>query len=355
MASRAPWAAHFGLARTPFGKSIAGQGPVRPPGPRPGDRPDQLLHRRDPARRHHRRCRRRARPSPLRAAVAGLDPTRHQVIYVANPAFGTSGLYVQVVRALGARPRYLKAELMAQAADLLAAETAERHRTVVLIVDEAHLLQPDQLEELRLMTNAEMDSASPFAGILIGQPTLARQLRMGMFAALDQRIATRYAIKPMDLAESAAYLRHHMTLAGREEPLFADDAVARLHRVSYGLPRALNNAATAALIAAAAAGTGPRRRCLRQESSRRTHPRLTASPPAGPDPRPGTALVAGRLPSRAPGCRARAAGSRPAGPARRQLPRPARRRPASQRSTRCCSKPSTRSPASSPATTTATA
>jgi len=86
------------------------------------------------------------------------------------------------------------------------------------------------------------------------QPTLARQLRMGTFAALDQRIATRYAIKPMDIAESAAYLRHHMTLAGREEPLFADDAVARLHRVSSGLPRALNNAATAALIAAAAAG-----------------------------------------------------------------------------------------------------
>ena len=99
-----------------------------------------------------------------------------------------------------------------------------------------------------------MDSASPFAGILAGQPTLNRQLRMGMFAALDQRIATRFAIKPMDLAESAAYLRHHLKLAGREEPLLADNAVARLHRVANGLPRALNNAATAALIAAAAAG-----------------------------------------------------------------------------------------------------
>jgi hypothetical protein len=53
--------------------------------------------------------------------------------------------------------------------------------------------------------------------------------RLGI--TLDQRIATRYAIKPMDLAESAAYLRHHMTLAGREKPLFADDATARLHRV----------------------------------------------------------------------------------------------------------------------------
>jgi hypothetical protein len=59
----------------------------------------------------------------------------------------------------------------------------------------------------------EMDSASPFAAILAGQPTLNRQLRMRMFAALDQRIATRFTIKPMDLAESAAYLRHHLKLA----------------------------------------------------------------------------------------------------------------------------------------------
>ena len=50
----------------------------------------------------------------------------------------------------------------------------------------------------------------------------------------------------------SAYLRHHLALCGREDPLFVDDAVARLHRVANGLPRALNNAATAALIAAAA-------------------------------------------------------------------------------------------------------
>ena len=251
--SAAPWAAHFGLARTPFGKSI----PAR-----------DLF-----ARQAHAEAIARisfcvvesalgvvtgdvgaGKTVALRAAVAGLDPTRHQVIYIANPAFGTRGLYVTIVRALGAQPRYLKAELMAQASDLLAAETAERHRRVVVICDESHLLQPDQLEELRLLTNSEMDSASPFAAILAGQPTLNRQLRMGMFAALDQRIATRFTIKPMDLAESAAYLRHHLKLAGRDEPLLADDAIARLHRVANGLPRALNNAAVAALIAAAAAG-----------------------------------------------------------------------------------------------------
>ncbi len=99
-----------------------------------------------------------------------------------------------------------------------------------------------------------MDSPSPFALLLVGQPTLTRQLRMGVFAALDQRIATRYQLTPMDLAESATYLRHHLSLVGRTDPLVADDAIARLHKASLGLPRALNNAATAALIAAASAG-----------------------------------------------------------------------------------------------------
>jgi type II secretory pathway predicted ATPase ExeA len=99
-----------------------------------------------------------------------------------------------------------------------------------------------------------MDALNPFALLLVGQPTLARQLRLGIFAALDQRISTRYQITSMDLGESAQYLRHHLALVGRTDPLFADDAIARLHQASLGLPRALNNAAIAALIAAASAG-----------------------------------------------------------------------------------------------------
>ena len=87
-----------------------------------------------------------------------------------------------------------------------------------------------------------------------GGTSLARQLRLGVFAALDQRIAVRYHIGPMDLGDSTAYLRHHLALAGRSDQLFADDAIVRLHRQSNGIPRALNNAAVAALIAAAADG-----------------------------------------------------------------------------------------------------
>ncbi len=188
----------------------------------------------------------------VRAAVASLDRTKHTLVYLSNPSGGCRGLYVAIATALGATPRFYKAEAITQTAALLAAEEHERHRRVVFVIDEAHLLSPEQLEEIRLLTNAELDSASPFAAILIGQPALAVRLRQGIFAALDGRISVRYHIAGMDLAESINYLRHHLAHAGRTDPLIADDAAARLHRYANGMPRALNNAATAALIAAAA-------------------------------------------------------------------------------------------------------
>jgi type II secretory pathway predicted ATPase ExeA len=251
--TRAPWVSHFGFSRTPFSKAI----------------PAHQLH----TRASHQEAVARiqfciaesllgvitgevgvGKTVAVRAATSQLDQAAHHVVYLANPAVGARGLYVSLVRALGAVPRGFKAELIGQTQSLLAAEEQERRRRVVLIVDEAHLLTPEQLEELRLLTNSEMDAHSPLALLLVGQPTLGRQLRMGIFAALDQRVATRYQIGPMDLAESVEYLRQHLGLVGRTDPLFADDAIARLHKASLGLPRALNNAAQAALIAAATAG-----------------------------------------------------------------------------------------------------
>ena len=184
-----------------------------------------------------------------RAAVAGLDHSRHTIIYLANPAVGTRGIYCQIVCALGGEPHHYKANLIPQACELLERERTERSKQVVMLIDEAHLLSPAQLEELRLMTNAEMDSKSPFAGILLGQPTLRKRLRMGTFAALDQRITLRYELAGMTEPESAEYLRHHIQLAGRKDNLFADDAIELLHRSARGIPRQLNNLATQALIA----------------------------------------------------------------------------------------------------------
>jgi hypothetical protein len=183
------------------------------------------------------------RPSRSPAALAGLDPSRTTTIYLGIPAVGARGLYAEIVTALGALPRFHKAALIPQITELLAAETAERGRAVVLVLDEAHLLSVEVLEELRLLTNADMDSRSPFACLLVGQPTLRRRIKLGTFAALDQRIALRYAMSGMIAAETKTYLSHHLQLAGRSDTLFSDDAIALVHQVSRGLPRAVNNLA----------------------------------------------------------------------------------------------------------------
>ena len=189
----------------------------------------------------------------VRAALSALDPARHTLIYLGNPTIGARGIHHAIVTALGGVPRVHMATLIPQTADALAAEHAERGRTPVLVIDEAHLLDHDQLEGIRMLTNHDMDSRSPFACLLVGQPTLRRRIKLGMFAALDQRIALRYTLPPMTPTDTTSYLRHHLSLAGRSDPLFSDDATALIHQTSRGLPRAVNNLAVQSLIAAFAA------------------------------------------------------------------------------------------------------
>lgn len=186
----------------------------------------------------------------VRAALAGLDTSRNTVIYLGNPSIGTRGLYTTIVTALGGTPRFHRASLIPQAAEALAAEEQERGRRVVLVLDEAHLLDAEQLEGLRLLTNVDIDSHSPFACLLVGQPTLRRRIRLGAFAALDQRVALRYSMTGMDQSETSSYVTHHLKIAGRADTLFSDDALALIHQVSRGLPRAVNNLAVQSLVAA---------------------------------------------------------------------------------------------------------
>lgn len=188
----------------------------------------------------------------VRAAVTVLDTSRFTTLYFGNPSVGARGLYYAIVSGLGGVPRFHTAALIPQAADALAAEEAERGKRVVLVVDEAYLLDPKQLDELRLLTGADMDSRF-LTCLLVGQPTLRRRIKLGAFAALDQRIGLRYAMPGMDLAETGACVAHHLKLAGRADTLFSDDALALLHQVSRGLPRTVNNLAVQSLVAAFAA------------------------------------------------------------------------------------------------------
>jgi len=189
-----------------------------------------------------------------RAALGARDASRPTVVYLGTPGVGLRGTYAAITSALGGVPRFHSSALIPQTQDLLSAETCERGKTVTVVIDEAHLLEPDTLEGLRCLSNAGMDAASPFCLVLLGQPTLRRRLRLGAFTALDQRVGLRYHLAGLDADECGRYITHHLALAGRSDAIFSDDAVALVHQVSRGLPRVVNNLAVQSLVAAFAAG-----------------------------------------------------------------------------------------------------
>ena len=189
-----------------------------------------------------------------RAALGRGEPARHHLIYIPDPTVGARGIYHHIVVALGGRPSFHNAALVPQARDALAAEHAERGRVPVLLIDEGHLLGHDALEGIRLLTNHELDTESPFATVLLGQPTLATKMQLGTLAALEQRITVRRHMTGMTGEETAGYIRHHLQLVGRADPLFTEDAINLIHTSGRGKPRNINRLAISALIAACTAG-----------------------------------------------------------------------------------------------------
>jgi type II secretory pathway predicted ATPase ExeA len=190
----------------------------------------------------------------VRTVLAGLDPSRHTVIYLPNPAIGIRGVYEEILSTFGQRPSHLGSRLFTQASKALADERAERGRTPVLVLDEAHLMTYEQLEVVRMLTNTSMDQDSPLACLLIGQPTLRRTMKLAVLAALEQRTALRYTMPGMTAAETSSYLSHHLALAGRQDQIFTETAADLIHTTSRGYPRAVNNLALQSLVAAFADG-----------------------------------------------------------------------------------------------------
>jgi type II secretory pathway predicted ATPase ExeA len=127
----------------------------------------------------------------------------------------------------------------------------------LLIVDEAHHLSSELLEELRLLGNLEAGGGRALQIVLAGQPSLPENLRRPELSSLRQRAAVRAEVRPLELQEAADYVLHHLRLAGaRPDELFSDEALETLARACRGVPRLLNQAAHQCLAVAAEAGVG---------------------------------------------------------------------------------------------------
>ena len=126
----------------------------------------------------------------------------------------------------------------------------EKRLTTLLVVDEAHLLPAELLEEIRLFTNVETSQDKLLQIVLAGQPELDQKLDSYELRQLKQRIALRCHLEPLSLSETTAYMRRRLQISGAQAPggIFSEAAVEAIFRHSKGIPRLINTICENALL-----------------------------------------------------------------------------------------------------------
>jgi len=172
--------------------------------------------------------------------------------YVFNPRLDTEDLLHYICDDLGIKTRQnlTKGQLIYLLHHFLL-DCYKKNERVVLVIDEAQALNPELLEEVRLLTNLETSKSKLLQVVLVGQPELDKTLSDPKFRQLKQRISVRYHIKPMSLTETEEYIFRRLKIAGaRHEVIFDPAAIREIHEQSGGIPRIINVICDNALLTA---------------------------------------------------------------------------------------------------------
>lgn len=188
-----------------------------------------------------------------RAYLEELPQQQYKVIYLGSD-LRTSSFFARLADALGMKPEMTRSYRSWHISKRLEHEVMAGGKEIVLAVDEAHLLDRAALEELRMLTNSEMDKRSLISIILLGQIWLRDRLRYREYEALSQRLRLRYALEGLTEKQTGQYIQHHLSLAGCTRELFTADAVKQVFLSSGGLLRPINNLCFASLLKAKSCG-----------------------------------------------------------------------------------------------------
>lgn len=192
----------------------------------------------------------------LTRALVDRAGDRYEVGMVLNPRLSPRQFLRTAASELGVpAPRFHSSDLLDQIhARLL--ELDSGGRAALLIVDEAHLIPgKPTFEEIRLLTNFQLDDRNLVAILLVGQPELRERLRHRTYRALTQRIGVSFHLVPLGVEDTLGYVAHRLAVAGAPRELFTRGAVVRLHEAAGGIPRVVNHIATQALLEGMARGS----------------------------------------------------------------------------------------------------
>lgn len=182
-------------------------------------------------------------------------PANVETIYLANPSFSRDEILTAVAEELKIEFSRDRVNIALRALQDRLIESYGQGRRTVILIDEAHAMPEDTLEQVRLLSNLETNRHKLLQIVLFGQPELDEVLAVASMRQLKDRITHSFRMRPLSRAEAATYLSFRMRAAGYRGPdVFAPNTVASIARASSGLTRRINILADKALLAAYSEG-----------------------------------------------------------------------------------------------------
>lgn len=176
----------------------------------------------------------------IRLIDSTIPKDRYTLLYVSDSQMTPRWLYSGLLEQMGIKAHFYRGDAKRQLQKALKALGEEQKKSAICVLDEAHLLEKETLEEFRFLLNSAFDSESPLSLVLVGQTELWEKLKMQKYTAITQRIDINIVLKPMDRSETGQYIRAHLIYAGGDSEIFTPGAENEIFKLSAGVPRIIN-------------------------------------------------------------------------------------------------------------------
>jgi general secretion pathway protein A len=176
----------------------------------------------------------------IRALEEDLPHGRYRLHYTPNATVNRRDFYRQISIGMGLEPHSSFAALYTSVSQHIQDLATQHKLRVVLVLDEAHLLNVQVLEQLHILGNFERDSKPWLSIILVGLPDLRETLKRNILASLVARIPIRLQIPPLDAEQVKLYIRHRMNAAGCRRDVFSEDALLVMSKATGGIMRRID-------------------------------------------------------------------------------------------------------------------
>lgn len=187
----------------------------------------------------------------VRSLLEKLDPKKIVAANLVSTQIDADDILRLVAASFGIPSKHLSKSDLLLAIEAFLVSTTAAGKRALLIVDEAQNLTPKAVEELRMLSNFQLEDHALLQSFLVGQPEFRAIMQSPEMVQLRQRVIASYHLGPLDLQETQAYVEHRLACVGwKGNPSFDTDALREIYTVSQGIPRRINALCDRIMLAA---------------------------------------------------------------------------------------------------------